>query len=233
MEISRKNFVATVALGASGLAALSPEGELDAANQSPIHLHVLRRDEYDYPGMMRTIELDKPNKQVFQSVTPLVSVGIPSLYLHMQNSMNAFEFSYGLGPGSLATLAVLTGKSIAFALNDAIWEKYGLGSAFGLASTNVYYRAASLKETGRPDDPDSVYQDWSAQAVLHRGGAFMVCHNALTVQAALLGPKIGMQPDVLLAEFKKSILPGFQVVPAGVAATQMALQHGWHPYPLI
>ena len=63
---------------------------------------------------------------------------------------------------------------------------------FSLAPTNVYYRATSLKETGNPDDLDSIYQDPSAQAVMARGGAFMVCHNALTVVAGLVGPKAGV-----------------------------------------
>jgi|SRR6516164_2738018 hypothetical protein len=187
MEISRKDFVAAAALGASGLAALKPDTSIDAAQRPPIHLHVVREDEYDHARMLGTIQVDKPNKQVFQSLTPLLTGGVASLYLHMQNSMNAFEFSHGLGPGSLVTLAILTGKSIAYALNDVMWTKYGLGSAFGLAATNVYYAAKSLKETGSPDDPDAIYQDWSAEAVLHRGGALMVCHNALTVQAELLG----------------------------------------------
>jgi hypothetical protein len=37
----------------------------------------------------------------------------------------------------------------------------------------------------------------------------------------------------MLADFVRNVLPGFQVIPAGVAATQLALQNGWYPYPLI
>jgi hypothetical protein len=114
-----------------------------------------------------------------------------------------------------------------------MWTKYGFGAAFSLAPTNVYYRATSLKETGNPDDLDSIYQDPSAQAVMARGGAFMVCHNALTVVAGLVGPKAGVNPDDTLDDFARNVLPGFQVVPAGVAATQLALEHGWHNYPLL
>jgi hypothetical protein len=184
--------------------------------------------------MLRTIEVNRRNKQVFQSVNALTpSPGVASLYLHMQNSLNAFEFSYGMGRGSLATLAVLTGPSVTYGLSDAMWTKYGFGAAFNLAPTNVYYRASSLRETGSPDDPGSIYQDWTAQAVLRRGGAFMLCHNALTALAMRLAVNAGLQPDGALAEFMQNVLPGFQVVPAGVAATQLALQHGWHPYPLI
>jgi hypothetical protein len=178
LPISRKHFVAATALGISSV-ALKPTAS-PAAQGSPLHFHILKPGEYDYARMLRTLRVNKRNKQVFQSVSPLTVAGTASLYLHMQNSMNAFEFSYGMGRGSLATLGILTGPSVAYALADAMWAKYGFGAAFNLAATNVYYRATSLKETRSPDDPDSIYQDWSAQAVLHRGGSFMVCHNALT-----------------------------------------------------
>ncbi len=231
MPISRKRFVAATALGISSV-ALKPTAS-PAAQGSSLHFHILKPSEYDYARMLRTFKVNKRNKQVFQSVSPLTVAGTASLYLHMQNSMNAFEFSYGTGRGSLATLGILTGPSVAYALADAMWTKYGFGAAFNLAATNVYYHATSLKETGSPDDPDSIYQDWSAQAVLHRGGGFMVCHNALTAVAALIGPKTGMTPEAALADFMANVLPGFQVVPAGVAATQLALEHGWHSYPVI
>jgi hypothetical protein len=189
--------------------------------------------EYDRDRMMKIIGDRKANKQAFQSVTPLTIAGVASLYLHMQNSLNAFEFSYGMGPGSLATLGILTGPSIAYALNDDVWKKYGFGAAFNLAPTNIYYKASSLKTGGSPDDPNSIYQDWSAQAILHRGGSFMVCHNAMTAVAALLSEKAGTTPNAALADFSQGVLPGFQVVPSGVAATQLALEHGWRNYPVI
>lgn len=232
MSISRKHFVAAAALGAAGVAIEKSAGQA-AAQAAKLHLHILRPDEYDHARLLRTISSTRPHKQVFQSVNPLLALGVASIYLHMQNAINAFEFSYRMGPGSLATLAVFTGRSIAFALRDEMWSKYGLGAAFGLAPANVYYRAASLRETGNPDDPDSVYQDWSAEAVLHRGGAFMVCHNALTTQATLLSPKTGASVADILVDFKRNVLPGFQIVPAGVAATQLAIEHGWEPYSIL
>ena len=231
MTISRRSFVAAAALGVAA-AAIDSEKSV-AADASPLHFHILAPNEYDGARMHAIIGVNKPNKQVFQSVSPLMIAGVASLYLHMQNSMNAFEFSYGMGRGSLATLGILTGPSVVFALDDATWSKYGLGGAFNLAATNVYYKAGSLRETGSPDDPDSIYQDWSAQAVMHRGGAFMVCHNALTAGAGLVAQKAGARPQDVLADFMAHVLPGFLVVPAGVAATQAALERGWQNYPVI
>ncbi|MBV8153693.1 MAG: hypothetical protein JO029_00625 [Candidatus Eremiobacteraeota bacterium] len=230
MPISRKEFVTAAAVGAT-LAAAGTATNARAA--SGLHFHVQTTSEYDRAAMLAVLETKKTNKQVFQSVTPLTIAGAASLYLHMQNSLNAYEFSYGMGGGSLAVLGVLLGPSIVYALDDATWKKYAFGATFNLDATNTYYTAATLKRTASPDDPNGIYQDWSAQAILKRGGAFMVCHNATTAIAALLSSKAGTTPQAALAEFKKHLLPGFQMVPSGVAAVQLAAQHGWHNFPVI
>ena len=133
MPISRKHFVAATALGISSV-AFKPTAS-PAAQVSPLHFHILTSGEYGYARMLGTLRVNKHNKQVFQSVSPLTVAGTASLYLHVQNS--------------------------------------------------------------------------------------------------LIGPKAGMRPEAALADFMGNVLPGFQVVPAGVAATQLALDRGWHSYPVI
>lgn len=231
MRISRKRFVSAAAAGLS--TAALPSNSAAQPAPSGVHFHVLGEGEYDRAWMMQVLQTPKRNKQVFQSVSPILVGGVASVYLHMQNSMNAFEFSYGQGPGSLATLAVMTGPSIVYGLNDAMWQKYGFGEAFKIAPTNSYYKARSLRRTASPDDPSGIYQDWSAQAVLERGGVFMVCHNAMTFMAGLIAQKAGAKPADVLAEFEHYMLSGFHIVPAGVAATQLAIEHGWSPYTII
>ncbi len=234
MPISRKHFVAAATLGLSGTALARPKLlAAESSHASSLHFHVLRPSEYDRARMLRVLRASASSKQVFQSGTPLLVAGDASIYIHMQNAMNAYEFSYAKGPGSLATLGVLAGPSIVYALQDAIWTKYALGRTFSLASTNIYYAAKSLKENGSPDDPDSIYQDWSAQAVLHRGGCFFVCHNAMTAVAGLIGMQSGTSGAAVLADFEGHLLPGFQIVPAAVAAVQLAQDLGWRLYPII
>lgn len=236
MPLSRKHFVTAAALGVSAAAL---RGNADAAAPSdqrvPIHFHVLKPNEYNHGLMLKKLSTSNKNKQVFQSVSPLViAPGVASLYLHMQNSLNAYQFSFGMGPGSLSTLGVLIGPSIVFALNDATWKKYNIGGALNLAATNIYYRATSnLKTSASADDPNGMYQDWSAQAIMKRGGMFMVCHNAATAVAASFAQKSGKSPQAVLSDFVKNLLPGFQLVPAGVGAVQAAQELGWKIYPII
>ncbi|HEV2879241.1 MAG TPA: hypothetical protein VGW96_06615 [Candidatus Eremiobacteraceae bacterium] len=235
MPISRKHFISATAVGVSAAALTSFDTVAEAAvDRAPVHFHILKPNEYDKAGMLQRLTISNEHKQVFQSVSPLVvAPGVASVYIHMQNSMNAYQFSLGLG--NLATLAVLIGPSIVFALNDNMWKKYSIGKMLTLASTNTYYQASSkLDLSADPDDPNGVYQDWSAEAVLKRGGQFFVCHNATTAVAAIIAMKSGTTtPSAVLADFEKNMLPGFLMVPAGVAAVQEALENGWKYFAII
>lgn len=235
MTFSRKDFIAVSALGASAAAVAELTAPAAAQPRAPVHFEILKPGEFDGAAMLRTLTADADHKQVFQSVEPLiVAPGVASIYMHMQNSMNAYQFSLGLG--KLSTLAVFSGPSIVLALQDAAWKKYALGkqAGGGLAETNVYYPAGSaLDLNAKPDDPNGIYQDWSAQAVLKRGGSFFVCHNAMAGIAARTAKQTGGDPKAVLADFQASLLPGFQVVPAAVAALAQAQENGWKLFPLI
>jgi len=238
MSLTRKSFIASAALAASA-AALAKGERSDAAmmafNRTPMHFHILKEGEYDRDGMMKTLAANAAHKQVYESVSPLlIAPGIASIYMHMQNAMNAFQFSYGMGANSLATLAVFIGPSVVFALNDRMWTKYHLGDAFKLDKTNTYYISSSSLDLGAsPDDPNGIYQDWSGEAVLKRGGAFMVCHNATTAIAGMIAERAKLNPADVLAEWSANMLHGFKFVPAGVAAVQLAQDNGWKVYALI
>lgn len=236
MSLTRKSFLATSALAAG--AAVLAKGEQARASKpfarAPLHFHVLKTSEYDYAWMLATMKSGGSHKQVFESVNPIaIAPGIASVYIHMQNAMNAYEFSHG-PKERLATLAIFIGPSIVLALNDKMWTKYHFGTAFKLDDTNTYYPAnSSLDLSAAPDDPNGIYQDWSAEAVLKRGGAFMVCHNATTGVAGLFAMKMGLNPSSVLAEWSQNMLPGFKFVPAGVAAVQLAQENGWKLYTII
>lgn len=243
MPIARKTFLSTTMLTAAALAACTGERKAALGNPEAEFFRVLRHDEYDYDAMMAIIRNPNPHKQVFvSSALPVPSeglshqqraarAGVAAIFGHMQLAMNGYDFSLGPDHGTLATLGVLTGNAVILGLDDAMWSKYGIGQHFGLDRTNVCYRATSnLDPTASPNDPAGMYQDWSAQAVLKRGGSFTVCHNALTNVASALtgGSSIGL--DGVLAELGTHLLPGFMLVPAGITVVQLAQEHGWKPY---
>src|SRR5438132_4314066 len=143
MSISRKNFLRGSALAAGALVlskksvAEEPKAATAAAKPPPgppppnaVHFPVLKPSEFDGKKMMAILQQKKPHKFVFQSVGPhLIIPGLSSLYIHVQNALNAGDFSMGWGKGNVGSGAVLYGPSVILALNDAMWAKYNLGAA--------------------------------------------------------------------------------------------------------
>jgi intracellular sulfur oxidation DsrE/DsrF family protein len=233
--IGRRIFLAGSLLSGAALASCANrKGE--SADSRPIP-KVLTPREYDYEAMMAVLRTNKLHKQVFLAVDVsrtlfgvlhLVQLDMRELYGKMQQAMNGYDFSLAASHGKLATLGVLVGDSVILALNGAMWEKYGIGKRYNLPKSNIYYNAKSnLNPDVSPNDPNGLYQDWSAQAVLKRGGSFMVCHNALTGFANSMALKVGSDCASVLAELSQNVLPGFLVVPSGLVAVQLAQENGW------
>lgn len=250
MTISRKNFLRGGALAAGALAlakkaaaeekpAAAPAGAAPAGPPPPtaIHFPVLKPAEFDSKKFHAVLKAQKAHKVVFQSVEPAVIVpGLSSLAIHIQNLLNAGEFSLGWGKGNVGSIAVLYGPSVVFALNDAAWAKYKLGAMIKDPSVtkNVFYPAETgMSWDGDPGAGGNIYQDWSLEACQKRGTTFMVCHNALTAFAAMTAMQSGGDPAATLADWKANLLPGMLIVPAGVIAVQAAQEAGWKILPLI
>jgi hypothetical protein len=254
--MTRKGFLkqGAVAAGALVLAQATKAAHAEEAAKAPdkappkmpppsaIHFKVLKSSDYDSKRMYAALQVKKPHKFVYQSVTPHVIIpGLSSLYIHIQNSLNAGEFSFGWGRGNVASAAVLYGPSVTLALNDAMWAKYPFGEAFNMKNgdgkgetRNVYYPAqTSMGFDGDPGAGGNVYQDWSGEACIKRGTAFMVCHNALTAFAGIMSMQMGLDGAQTLAEWKANMLPGYMIVPAGVGAIHLAQENGWKLLPLI
>jgi hypothetical protein len=236
LRVARKQFLGSAALAsAAALAACRPSLQSSRDRKlGKLVYPVLTPRQYDYAGMMAKIRVATPHKQLFPASAASVQpqTDIATLFLHMQFAMNGFAFSLPEKHGRLATLAVLSGSSVVFALNDAMWRAYGLGERFGLAPTNIYYPATSaLDPSASPNDPHGMYQDWSAQAVLTRGGSFMVCHNALTYFATDCAIRKRRDPRAVMEQWMANLLHGFSIVPSGITAIYLAAENGWQIYP--
>lgn len=234
---SRKRFLGTAALAASAalVACRPPTHTFRERKLGKLVYPVLTPKQYDYAGMMAKLRVGTAHKQLFPASGAAVQpeTDISTLYLHMQFAMNGLQFSLEKSE-KLAAIAVLSGSSVIFGLNDDMWRSYGLGERFGLAPTNIYYRATSnLDPSASPNDPKGMYQDWSAQAVLKRGGSFMVCHNAMTYFATDCAIRKHREPQSVMQEWLANFLPGFSVVPSGITAIYLAAQNGWQIYPAV
>jgi hypothetical protein len=230
-RLKRRTFLAASLLAASASACAVKKGAVPSTTRL---FTVLTPRQYNYAQMMAKLRIRNPHKQVFCASNSVARRGsqYAELYAHMQFAMNGYNLSLPPGRGKLATLGVVAGLAVVLSLNDAMWEKYAIGRRFDLADTNVYYRAkSSLDVQASPNDPTGLYQDWSAEAVLARGGWFMACHNALASIASQCSAG-GASAQTALEEMANNLLPGFTLVPAGVTAIQLAQEYGWKLYTL-
>jgi hypothetical protein len=241
MSISRLGFVALTGAGAVAAAATAAGAEVASAPRTAPRKnpeHALLPSEYDRAAMLAFLDQKTAHKQVYQTERLDITGNLAALFVKMQRSMNSFEFS--LDAGKLATLAILMGTSVALSVDDAMWTKYEIGrvSRFrdGYGNTiaaNVFDKArTAMSVVGGCDNPGTVYQDYTGEAVRNRGGGMMVCFNALSGFANNLAEALNGDGPAILADLRHHLIPGYLLVPSGVSTIQLAQEHNWKTYAM-
>jgi hypothetical protein len=148
----------------------------------------------------------------------------------IKNALNAFQFVY---KKSLYPVICLRGSAVIYALNDAMWTKYNLSTVYnqqtgGTTSGNpLYNRLTTDNGTLSSNDPNSLYQDPSLQALLQRGSHIAVCHDALNGLAATLAEKRGLTTTPIFNELAAHLVPGAQQTPSGSSLIAVAQHLGF------
>jgi hypothetical protein len=165
---------------------------------------------------------------------------------YMKNALNAYQFAYAEGPGTLHPVAVLYGGSATLALDDAVWKKYNIASVItgqyndkldrypgehpDGRNANPFARPRTkLDDDAAPAQRNSLSSSETVEALVKRGAHFLVCDNTLSGLPFLIGEagyKGSPFADVY-ADLRKHLLPGTMVVPAGVAAVNQAQEAGF------
>jgi len=83
-----------------------------------------------------------------------------------------------------------------------------------------------------PDDENSLYQDWSMQALQSRGVQFLSCHTAAEEQARVLfrRNKLSESPEDIVEGMLAHTQPGVLVVAAMTAALALLQAQGHYTY---
>jgi intracellular sulfur oxidation DsrE/DsrF family protein len=187
---------------------------------------------YDFAAIEQRLNLPFAHRQAFGSHA-LADGTAGALML---NSLNAYEFDYGEGAGTLHALGIFYGMSVALLLDDAVWKKYRLdvvqqrrGDPAKRAAPgggNPYGRAtSSLDPAAARSEMHGFYHDTSVEALTKRKASFFACDNALTGLATDIAVSYGMSDEpvqTVHADLRAHLLPGVLLVPAGVAAVNQA-----------
>lgn len=158
----------------------------------------------------------------FASIEQLQSDSITPI----KNAMNDFQFTYHK---SLYTIICLRGSAVIYGLDSGMWMKYGLSKLSGqeIDINPLYDRVNVDNGELSPEDPKSLYQDSSLQALQQRGSQIVVCHQALTGQARQLTERLGLTGQSVFKELAAHLVPGAQQTPSGSSLIAVAQHLGF------
>jgi intracellular sulfur oxidation DsrE/DsrF family protein len=229
--MNRRNFLgAAAATIAAACAVTALSSAAFASNDGAVA---------SYETFLATARTPARHKQLFTS--PRANNG--AIFAYMRNSLNGYQFGWGEGPGTLHAAAVLNGLGVAQGVGDAMWARYHLAAV--LASNNDAVKAPGA-DRGNPwlhaaqpyprddADPNAPFnRDASVETLLRRGATIYICDNALrqlalkTAEAGFAG---GLSTDALHAEFRRNLVPGGILVPAGVTTIDALQQEHFTLY---
>jgi intracellular sulfur oxidation DsrE/DsrF family protein len=218
---SRRTFFGGSALAVSTAGVLAA-GVAAAAATGP----------YDFAAIEARLMLPFRHRQAFGSHA--LADGAAAGF--MLNSLNAYEFDYAEGPGTLHVLGIFYGTSVAMLVDDTAWKKYRLDvvqqrrgdpAKRPVAGGGNPYAAATsaLDPSAARSDLHGFYHDTSLAALTKRKASFFACDNALRGLATDIAVSYAMsdQPvQIVHADLRAHLLPGTLLVPAGVASVNQA-----------
>jgi len=213
----RRTFITQLASSSAAIAAGSM-----ALNLAPAALGAqpIAGPEGDFSDAW----LDKitgKHRQFFDGVT--INDGF-SLGFAM-NFLNANNLAYKMPDSAQTAVIGLRHFAIPIAFKDEIWAKYKIGEFLKLndpatkqpLTRNMYYHA---------NESELTLPGMTVDKLLARGGIFTVCNVALDLFVALTSKTIGVAPEVARKEWVAGMIPGMNIVAAGVLAVNRAQEKG-------
>lgn len=198
-DVTRRGFITDVTVGATGALALSALIPSDAhASDQP----AVSAAEWDLTWIDR---LTGMYRTVFDA--PEVNDGM--VFTNASVFMMGFKEVYNASDADMQAVLVLRHRGVVLAFNDAMWEKYGIGTELKIPNA----------EKKNP---------WTGEmATLRgRGATLLACNLAANRQAREIAKRIGEEPEKVRADIFANFVPGVIVQPSGVFATIRAQQAG-------
>ena len=231
---TRRSFVSRVT---SGIATCGLFGGVPRAAEAQL---VWKASEWRLAEFQKLVNSHARVKQVFD----VVQIGDGKALNSIKNALNGLRFGFGVPEHQIKIVAGLHGSANMLNYDDYVWDKYKIGEWLNVtdpatgkpAVKNLFYRSKGglQKESASkgPDDPDSIYQDTSMQALQARGVQFLSCHTALEEQVRVLihRNKLTLSPEHIVRDMIAHTEPGVLVVAAMVAAIAVLQAEGRYAY---
>ncbi|MGC8549561.1 MAG: hypothetical protein ACP5M4_07660 [Acidobacteriaceae bacterium] len=231
-KLSRRSFVTTAA---ASVAAMSAVGAITPSADAQLVATTSTLNDSDFKALVK-----KPAR--IKQVYDIIPIGGGLFLNNIKNSLNGLHYGFGYPASQVQIAAALHGPSNMLNMDDYVWKKYKIGEWFKVtdpktgqpAERNIFFPSKhNLKyPSTSPDSEDSLYQDTSIQALMHRGVKFLCCHTAAEEQARKLIKLRGLtqKPEEIVEDWLAHTLPGVLVVAAQVAAIAILQTEGHYSY---
>jgi hypothetical protein len=229
MGMSRRSFVGSMGAGVAALGSLGASAARTDAQM------VYMPNDWHMAEFDKLLKSKARVKQLFD----VEKLDNGDFMNPIKNSFNGLKFGFNIPDDQIKIVGALRGQANLLNFDDSMWEKYQLGEYAKVddpktskpAVRNPFY---PKKEGGSTDvqDRNSIYQDYTAQALMARGMVLLSCHNATNNAARGIIKKLGLkvETDEVAHDLQSHMLPGVISVPAMVAAIAMLQVEGHFAY---
>jgi hypothetical protein len=161
---------------------------------------------------------------------------------NIKNSLNGFEFGFGIAPKQVQIIAALHGPANMINYDDSMWAKYRIGEWLSVtdpetgkpAVRNIFFPSKGAKAEGKedPSDPKSSFQDRSVEGLQRRGVKFLSCHTATEEQAPVIVGRLKLTegPEAVVKDLQGHTAPNVLIVPSMVASVALLQIDGHYSY---
>ncbi|MBV9439465.1 MAG: hypothetical protein JOZ24_05695 [Candidatus Eremiobacteraeota bacterium] len=147
------------------------------------------------------------------------------------NTLNGFTNGWNEPPSQVQIVLVLFGSAAAIGLDDAMWREHRLQEIVRRYSADFLTAdAAQTNIWARPDAARQPNADKSLPSLLRRGVRIFVCNTALGELSNRIvadGTAPGMDAFAVQAALRTHVVPGLDIVPAGISAVSVLQQSGY------
>lgn len=227
MGISRRSFVGSVGAGVAALGSLGSASADAQLIYKPGDWHM---EEFD-----KVVKSKARVKQLFDCE----KLDNGDFLSPIKNSINGLQFGFNIPADQIKMVGALRGSANLINFDDSMWEKYQIGEYAKTDDPKTSKPAVRNpffpKKEGMSKDPQdmkSIYQDYTAQAMMDRGMVFLSCHNATTNAARNIIKKFALKVEVeeVVKDLQAHMLPGVISVPAMVSAIAILQVDGKFAY---
>ena len=155
-----------------------------------------------------------------------------AVFQFAMNTLNGFESGWNEPPANVQVALVLFGSACTLGLDDAAWHGHKLADIVKkMPNEWLNVDASERNPWSRPGDGPA-NRDKSIPALLKRGVRIYVCNTALgdfanRIVAAGTTAGAGNDPFAIQAHLRERVLPGLQIVPAGISSVAVLQENGY------